>query len=258
MSPATPIIVLLFSSLLYFFIGYRLRAKTYADPSDAFAWRAFRAWWMGMSLNTLLNALAIVLFSLGITAMPLFFFFSFTSSVAAATALWGLLTYLLYVYTGKDRSRLVAVFYVGFIAFLFIALFLFQPNGVRMGDYAVAMDYSNPPTGVGAFVFAISFILLLGLPPVIAAIGMFLLFLRIKERSAKYRAGLVSLGIFMIFGLAYILPLILFPLGVRTGEISWWQPAMRIIGLLALGVIYFAYFPPTFIRRRFNVATVLG
>jgi hypothetical protein len=68
----------------------------------------------------------------------------------------------------------------------------------------------------------------------------------------------VSLGIFLIFGLAYIVPLILFPFGIRTGEISWWPYAIRVIGLLALSIIYFAYFPPEFIQKRLKVTTVLG
>jgi len=258
MNLTTPILVLLVTGALYFFIGFRLRAKVYADPSDAFAWRAFRSWWMGMSFNSLLNALGLLLFSLNVLALPLFMGINFVSSVAAATALWGLLTYLVYVYTGRNRSWLLAGFYIAFIALLFLLLFLFQPTGVIIGDWQVAMEYSNPPVGAPAFAFALSFILLIGLPPVIASIGMFLLFLRIQERSAKYRAGLVSLGIFMLFGLAIIVPLLLYPFGFRTNQIAWWPLGVRLTGILALALIYFAYFPPAFVQKWLKVKTVLA
>lgn len=258
MNPSIPVVVLLLSSALYFFIGFRLGEKTYSNPSDAFAWRSFRYWWFGMSANTLLNATAILVLTAGVTALPLFIGFSIASTLAASAALWGLLTYLLYVYTGKNRSRLVAAFYIAFALFLFYSIYSFQPAGVAMGNWEVALQYTNTPQGVPALLYVVSILLLLSLPPVIASIGMFLLFLRIKERSSRYRAALVSLGIFLLFGLAYIVPLILFPFGIRTGEIAWWPYVIRVIGLLALAIIYFAYFPPQFIQERLKVTTVLG
>jgi hypothetical protein len=258
MSPTLPIVVFLLSSALYMFIGMRLGEKTYSNSADAFAWRAFRFWWFGMGTNAALNTLSILTLSMNITALPVFIFFSISATLAASLALWGLLTYLIYVFTGKDRSRLVAAFYIAFALFLFYSIYSFQPTGVAMGEWQVAMQYANTPQGAQAFVYAVGLILLLGLPPVVASIGMFLLFLRIKERSSKYRAALVSAGIFMLFGLTYIVPLILYPFGLRTGDISWWPVATRIVGLAALVIIYFAYFPPESIQKRLKVATVLG
>lgn len=258
MSPTLPIVVFLLSSALYVFIGLRLGEKKYSDSSDAFAWRAFRYWWFGMGANAGLNALSVLTLAMNVTALPIFILFSVSATLAASAALWGLLTYLTYVFTGKDRSRLVAAFYIAFALFLFYSIYSFQPTGVAMGEWQVSMQYANTPQGASGFTYAVGLILLLGLPPVIASIGMFLLFLRIKERSSKYRAGLVSTGIFMLFGLTYIVPLILYPFGLRTGDISWWPTAIRLVGIVALVVIYFAYFPPHFIQKQLKVTTVLG
>lgn len=257
MNHLVPLGIFVLQALLYSFIGLRLGQKSFPDHEDQRAWNAFRTWWVGMGTNSAINALSVLAFSLGIDYLPLFLVFSITATLAAAAALWGLLTYLLYVYTGKNRSRLVGSFYIAFALFLFASIYLFSPIGVNMGDFQVAIQYNTPPQGVPALIYAVAFILLLGLPPVIASIGMFMLFRRIKENSAKYRAGLVSLGIFMLFGLSYIVPLLLFPFGLRTGELAWWPITIRIIGIAALALIYFAYFPPAVVRQRLQVKTVL-
>ncbi|UYN90171.1 MAG: hypothetical protein KIT08_02775 [Anaerolineales bacterium] len=257
MNYLVPLGIFVLQAILYSFIGLRLGQKSFPDHEDQRAWKAFRTWWMGMGINSTINALSVLAFNTGIQYLPLFILFSVTATLAAASALWGLLTYLLYVYTGNNRSRLVGSFYVAFALFVFVSIYVFSPAGVAMDGFQVAMQYNNPPQGAPAFIYAVAFILLLGLPPVIASIGMFLLYRRVNENSAKYRAGLVSLGIFMLFGLSYIVPLMLFPFGLRTGELPWWPITIRMVGIAALALIYFAYFPPVFVKDRLQVKTVL-
>lgn len=251
------IVIYLLSGALYAFIGASLRKKTFADASDAAAWRAFRYWWFGMAANTAINILAILILAAGVTALPLFIFFSVTSTLSASFALWGLLTYLVYVFTGKTAHWLT-YFYVVFALLLFYSIYSWQPTGVTLGAWETTIQYANTPTGLIAIVYVVLFILLIAVPPVIGSIGMFTLYFKVKERSAKYRALLVPLGIFALFGLAYLIPLALYPFGLRTGDLPWWPYAIRTVGLLALLVIYWAYFPPTFIQKRFKVSTVLG
>jgi hypothetical protein len=253
----TPIVIYLLSGALYAFIGMNLSRKTFADASDAAAWRAFRIWWYAMAANTAINAVAILVLAAGVTSLPLFVGFSVTATLAASYALWGLLTYLIYVYTG-NKARWLTYFYIAFALFLFYSIYSFQPSGVAMGAWQTSIQYANAPTGAFAFAYAVFFLLLIALPPVIGSIGMFTLYFRVQERSAKYRALLVPLGIFALFGLAYLVPLALYPFGLRTGDLPWWPLTIRIVGLAALVVIYWAYFPPSFIQKRFKVSTVLG
>lgn len=253
----TPIVIYLLSAALYAFIGFSLGKKSFADSSDAFAWRAFRYWWFGMAINTMINATSIIVLAAGVDALPLFIVFSITSTLAASVALWGLLTYLVYVFTGKT-ARWLTYFYIAFALFLFYSIYSFQPTGVTLGAWQTSIQYANTPTGAVALIYAIFFLLLIAVPPVVGSIGMFMLYFRVKERSAKYRALLVPLGIFALFGLAYLIPLALYPFGVRTGDLPWWPLTIRLIGLLALVVIYWAYYPPAFVQKRFKVSTVLG
>lgn len=259
MNSAMPVVVFLVQAMLYTYIGARLGEKSFKDKQDAGAWRAFRVWWFGMALNTAINALAILTLAINVTYLPLFILYSLSSTMAAAAALWGLFSYLMYIFTGGSRSsRWIGAFYIGFAIFLLVSIFSFQPIGVSMGEWAVSVQYQNPPTGAFALIYGVALILLMSLPPILASFGMFSLYFRVKERSARYRAMLVPAGIFGLFGLTYLIPLILLLAGLNTNQLTWWPVTIRLIGIASLLLIYFAYFPPSFIQQRLSVKTVLG
>jgi hypothetical protein len=178
------------------------------------------------------------------------------NSVAAA-ALWGLLSYLIYVFRGSIRASFwLAIFYGLFALMIAYSFFAFQPTGVHMGDWEIAVDYAAVPTGAFALTYVISLLLLISLPPVLAAIGFFALAFRIKERSPKYRALVVPTGIMILFGLPYLVPLALYPFGVRFETVEWWPLTIRLIGIFALLLIYWGYFPPTVVQKRLRVSAV--
>lgn len=259
MNSALPIVVFLVQAMLYSYIGFRLGEKTFKDKEDAGAWRAFRVWWFGMALNTLINALAILTLAMNISYLPLFIFYSLSSTLAAAAALWGLFSYLMYIFTGGSRSsKWIGGFYIFFALFLLVSIYTFNPIGVSMGEWAVSVQYQNTPTGLFALVYGVLLILLMSLPPILASFGMFSLYFRVQERSARYRALLVPSGIFGLFGLTYLIPLILLLVGLNTNELPWWPITIRVLGIASLLLIYFAYFPPRFVQKRLQVKTVLG
>lgn len=259
MNHTLPMVIFLVQSALYSFIGLRLGEKTFADEKDTRAWRAFRVWWFGMAANTLTNAISILTLSAGFDYLPLFVAYSLASTLAAAAALWGLLTYLVYIFTGGERgSRWIAGFYIVFAFLVLVSIFSFAPSGVGMGAWSVSLQYHNPPTGSFGVVYGVAFVLLLSLPPVLAGLGMFSLYFRVTERSAKYRALLVPLGIFGLFGLSYLIPLILLLFGLNVNQLPWWPLTIRMIGIISLVLVYFAYFPPDFLQRQLKVKSVLG
>src|SRR5690554_3633160 len=104
--------LLIFSAncLLYFFIGHSLSQKTFADPGDGRAWRAYKVWWYGMSASTGLNALLVLAVGAGVTWLPGLVLISTATTLTVTPALWGLLTYLLYIFRGNHHaSRWLAV-----------------------------------------------------------------------------------------------------------------------------------------------------
>ncbi len=253
-----PLIIFFANSILYFFIGHSLGKKSFENDEDARAWRAFRVWWFGMAANTGINGLSVLLLSLGVDYVPLFVVFSLAATLSAAPALWGLLTYLMYIFRGSHRaSRWVAGFYIAFGLFLLVSIYVFHPIGVSLGSWEANIQYQNAPEGIFGLVYGVLLILLLSLPPILASFGMFSLYFKVTERSAKFRTLLVPLGFFCLFGVAYFIPLILILVGINLNATSWWPLTIRILGIAALVLIYFAYFPPAFLRDRLQVKSVL-
>lgn len=252
------LIIFFANSVLYFFIGHSLGKKSFENNEDASAWRAYRTWWFGMSANTALNGLAVLLLGLGASYLPVFVMLSLGATLAAAAALWGLLTYLMYIFRGSHTaSRWIAGFYIAFGLFLFVSIYVFHPIGITMGTWDPQVQYENAPQGVFGLVYGVLLIVLLSLPPILASFGMFSLYFKLSERSARFRSLLVPLGIFALFGLAYFIPLILILVGINLSATSWWPLTIRLVGIAALMLIYFAYFPPAFIRRQLQVKGIL-
>lgn len=251
----------LVSAGLYAFIGFSLGRKTFDDKTSAQAWNAFRIWWFAMAINNVLNLLSVGLFSQGITDLNVHLAIKVANIVAPSVALWGLLSYLVYVFTGNRRANMVlTIFYVLFAIALIYGTLALQPTGVRMDEWNTALD--NRITGeqlgeAASWAIALSFLLAIALPPFLAAIGFFMLYFRVKERSQKYRSIMVPAGIIIIFGFSVILPLLLYPFGVRVSEVSWWPVTIRALGVLALIMIYWAYYPPRFIQKTLQVTPIV-
>lgn len=221
MNNLVPALVISFGSMvLYAFIGASLGKKKFADQPTAAAWRAFRIWWYGMAVRTGTSGLAVALLAAGVSNIALYVVIDVIGIAGAAAALWGLLTYLLYVFTGRPRASFwMGVFYALFFVAIVVSIIVFQPTGIHMGDFATAFDYANPPTGAFALVYGLALLLLISLPPVFAAIALLTLYSK-----------------------------------VNLGQQAWWPLTIRVVGIAALFVIYWAYYPPGFIQKTFRVS----
>jgi hypothetical protein len=87
-------------------------------------------------------------------------------------------------------------------------------------------------------------------PQILATLAYFSLYFRLQDRAQKYRVLLVSISILVWFGS----PVLAFGLGVS--QLPWWMWVSRLLTLAAVVVIYWAYYPPTFIQRRFGVESI--
>lgn len=232
---------------LYAFIAQRLGQRQMTDTADQQAWRAFRTWWYALAASTLSGVLTTLLAAAGVTSILLHQAISLLNLLALSVALWGLLYYLLYVYTGRQRLALpIGTFYFLFFLSL-VALIIYQnPIGVELGDWSARIQYARQAGP--AYITLLLFVLIL--PPVLASLAMLYLAFRVKDRNQKYRTGLVSLGIFIWFGISLLASLF------GLNELSAWPLVSRFIGLAAAVAILWAYFPPAFIRNRLNIQSV--
>lgn len=241
------------SVFLCVLIGLRLGEKTYPDAADGRAWWHYRLWWLLTAAGALVGLLAIALWALGVDNLWLHLFLSTGGSILVLMALWGLLSYLLYVYSGRHRlGTALALMYATMILSVLYITFQLGPVGVRLDAWGTAINFANTLDPNVLMAYSLGLVLLLGLPPFLAAAGFFILSLRVKEHSPRLRARVVSLGLMSLFGMAYILPLLFLPFGIQT-DTPLWQFGTRLLGQLALLAIYWAYFPPPFIQKAFKI-----
>lgn len=204
----------------------------------------FGVWWFALAALQLVYAAMRVLGWAGLTDVALFATFVHLEWLALSIALWGLLYYLLYIFTGRSSllwptTAFYLAYYVGVVYLIAVA----EPTGVVVGAWTVTLQYANEPTPVAA-----SLVVLLLLVPILGgAIGYARLYFHAEGATQRYRIGLVSVTILVWFGSALVVQL----LG-NSGD-DWWRVVNRLIGLAAAGLVYAAYRPPAWVRARYDI-----
>ncbi len=245
---------LLFSTLFaviaagtYAYIGWWLSKRMVASPEARLAWQAFTIWWFALAVTTLLRGLQNLLGAFGLTDLPLFITASYISLLVTCIALWGLVYYLIYLFTGNSRSLApLTIFYMSYYVLLVYYITASIPNNVEISRWNTALTYRNSLTGP----FFVIVVVLLLLPQIIGGLAYFTLYFKVSDVTQKYRVLLVSWSIIVWF---------LSPVIALVGGLSqqdWWQLASRFIGLAAALTILMAYLPPRWVKQRFGIVSL--
>lgn len=232
---------------IYAFIGWRLGKRIIASPDGRVAWQSFTVWWYGLAATTLIGGLLNLFGALGLTVLPLFVTATYVNILVICIALWGLLYYLIYLFTGNSRWLVpLTIFYIAYYVLLVYYITASTPENINLEPWSAALDYRTPQTGP----FFVILVVLLLVPQIAGGLAYFMLFFRVPQVTQKYRILLVSWSIIIWF---------LSPIaGLASGvaEQDWWQLASRIIGLAAALTILMAYLPPRWLKSRYGVASL--
>lgn len=245
---------LLFSALfavttagIYSYVGWRLSRRVISSPEARLAWGSFTVWWYGLAATTLIGGFLSLFAALGLTSLPLFVTATYLNLLIICLALWGLLYYLIYLFTGNRRSLLpLALFYTIYYFLLVYYITASIPSDVNVGRWNTTLVYRAPLTGP----FFVLIIALLLLPQIIGGLAYFSLYFRVSDITQKYRVLLVSWSIVVWF----LSPLIALAGGV--GQQDWWQSVSRFIGLAAALTILMAYLPPRWLKKRYGIVSL--
>lgn len=241
------------TSALYAYVGRLTLSRPAGEPDGRLAIRLFAVWWFGLAVVTVVGAGRALLAAAGILDLPLHTALGFGALLPLVAALWGLLYYLLYIYTGNRRFFWpVTVAHAAILVyFTYLTLWL-RPTGVVVSDWSVTTSNANELAGP-----ALGFALFLILGPVlIAALGYGSLIFRTTDPTTRYRVGMVSGAFLLWFGSAGLAVATGLGLPVEQGGWYWWPLAARAIGLFSTLLILGAYRPPGFVQRRLGVAPV--
>jgi hypothetical protein len=230
---------------IYAFIGRRF-AQRKVSPENRLPIIQFSTFWLGLAVVTLIAGIESIVAAFSTLSLPLVLSLYYFEILALCIVLWGLIGYLVRLYTG--RSYLLPI--TGLYALLFVLLVYFitasGPTSVTVTLGSVGVRYATP---VGGPILAI-LALILVVPEFLCAILYFTLFFRTDDRTARYRITLVSWGLLAFFGLDFAG--ISTKLGGSVGAIA----LGALLGIVPVLVIFMAYYPPRLIRDRLGVTAI--
>jgi hypothetical protein len=237
----------LLAASIYAYVGWRLSKRIVSSSEGRIAWQSFTVWWYGLAVTTLIGGLLNLFGALGLTILPLFITATYINLLVICLALWGLLYYLIYLFTGNNQLLVpLASFYTIYYALLVYYVTASVPEGINVERWNTSLDYRTPLTGP----FFLFLILLLLLPQVIGGLAYFALYFQVPGVTQKYRVLLVSWSIIIWF----LSPLLALVSGLA--EQDWWQLASRLIGLAAAMTILMAYLPPRWLKQRYGIISL--
>jgi len=245
---------LLFSALfavtaasIYSYVGWRLSKRVISSSEARLAWGSFTIWWYGIAATTLIGGFLSLFGAFGLTSLPLFVTATYINILVICLALWGLLYYLIYLFTGNRRLLVpLAVFYMTYYVLLVYYITASIPGDVNVGRWSATLAYRTPLTGP---FFGLLIVLLL-LPQILGGFAYFTLYFRVSDATQKYRILLVSSSIIVWFLSPFV------ALAGGLAEQDWWQFVSRLIGLAAALTILMAYLPPRWLKQRYGIISL--
>lgn len=233
----------LFVAGVFATVGYRLSRRSVA-PEAKRAARGFNLWWAGIALVWTIDAARGFAIAGGVSpqsaAWDAFLLGQYAFIIVLCVALTGLLTYLLFVFTGRDLYVPLAAFYGAYVIVALLAMTTAQPSDIRIGTWATHVVYANdlaPATEATFFLFLL-------VPQLGGAAAYLSLARRTTERERKFRILVVGTSLLVWIGV-----------NLAADLAGWtyadaWQVARRALALVASIAILLAYDPPAWLRAR--------
>ena len=240
--------LLLLSAALFALVG-RVTSRRHVGGGAQLAATLFSLWWYVIAALNTVTAFTHILGWAGYTDLALHETFTFVAMFLLCLALWALLYYLVYLFSGSRRFLVpISAFYAVYYAALVYLVTYSHPTSVNVQDWTVSLAFERQVVGLPLALASLLFVI----PPILGALGYARLYFRVEDATQRYRIGLVSATIATWFGVVLIAWM------ADVSHATWWQLASRVIGLGAALLVYAAYRPPAWVRARWGIQSVDG
>lgn len=217
---------------LFALVGAISRRGRAGDEDTRKAGAAFSAWWAGFALLTLANAAKSFAAGLGATSVPVHVALAIVGYAFLCVALWGLTSYLAFIYRGKhDLQPAIRAYFAALFVLLLGVLTWTHPIAVETEGWTATLVNERPLTGAPLL---LTLLAILGPPPVLAA-AYARLYKRASDPAAKRRIALVSGALVVWFGLSILAN------ATALATIAWWPLAARGLAMVSTLALLYAY-----------------
>ena len=238
------------TALAYVYVG-QLTWKRRLGGDAKVATRLFGVWWASLGILNLASALLAVPTALGLVDLAVTITFVYAILVLLAVALWGLVYYMLYLYTGNARLfwPVTAAYALVAVGLVYLLTWL-HPIALDPGTFTTGLQYERELPRPAALVVS----LLVTGPALLAVLAYGSLYFRVQGPTERYRIGLVS-GAFVAW-LSWSLLSSILQLAKRYPDSLALLVVNHALALLAPLLVLLAYRPPAAWRARHGIEAV--
>ena len=250
MEPVTIVVAALnlAASIVYGYVGRLIIGRRLEGPA-AVASKLFGVWWISLAIVSVLGFIPIIGGVLQIGEVAFYLAYLQLVILIIVIAIWALVYYLVFLLTGKSSLFTPIAIYFGLVWVLFIyAIATIHYSAV---DFTASGAVLHPDSQIARPV-ALALSVTLIAPPLVAALGYFRLFFRVKGATPRYRIGLVSIT----FVLWFLSSAVGSALPAGTTQTIPWRIFTGLLGVAAAIAILFAYRPPAWVRRKYGIEAV--
>ena len=237
-------VVSLATAGVFAFAGHRLGRRE-VPPSARIAQQQFSLWWFAASAVSLIGGAESALAAVGALTTAVVRFSLYLELGVLCAALWGLVGYLLWLYTGGYRLALLTGFYLLVYALSLALVAVEDPTGFTVVVGRVAPTFAAPPP---LALEAVVVPLLLA-PEIGGAVAYISLGFRTRHRTVRFRCFTVGASLLAWFSLSIVAGAALAPTDPR-------QLLTPLMGALAAGLVVLGYYPSGWVRRTLGVVSV--
>lgn len=208
-------------------MGWRLSGKANAPSGRPL--RPFSVWWLGMGAGTFAYGLRLLAADAGRDTAVVAFFAA--GIAVSGLAIWGLVAYLSYIYTGRRTGGRIAAWFYGLLVPATLAFIAWAaPHRIEVKAWAVEVESIAAPMGPGMdILLTLAFLV----PPIVAGIMILRLLPRSQGRAQRRRILAVGLGIPIWVSVHLV---------ARISEADAWQFFARVVlGVVVAFTIALAY-----------------
>lgn len=239
---AATVVVSLAVASVYLFVGYRLSERV-VSPAARLASVQLALWWGGLGATVVLGAVETAFALANSLPLALALTLTIVDDIVTVVALWGLVGFLTYVYTGKYHLPEWGATYGMFFVLAIYYTLAQTPYAVAFSGGAVTILYSVAPI---RWLEAVIIVILVG-PELVGAILYLSLLRRTRVQEQRARIWLVGGGILLWFALDIFVP----------GSSGGWLLVRSLLEIIPGLMSLIAFYPPAWAQRRFGLTNSL-